>query len=74
MEERARERGGERGIGSEREREKGSIWPGSVWEVKDRNGGYISYRSESAMRCGVIISAKQTPRFYRDKLQNHLRS
>lgn len=27
----------------ETEEEKRSIWTSSVWEVKDRNGGYISF-------------------------------
>lgn len=54
----------------ETEEEKRSIWTISVWEVKDRNGGYISYRGEFAMSRGVIISTKQTRRFYRDELQD----
>lgn len=54
----------------ETEEEKRSIWTSYVWEVKDRNGGYISYRGEFAMSRGVIISTKQTRRFYRDKLQD----
>lgn len=43
--------GGEGVVGTveEAEKEKGSIWPGSVWEVKDRNGVYILYRGEFAM-------------------------
>lgn len=36
-----RESEGESGRRKYRERERGSIWPGSVWEVKDRTGGYI---------------------------------
>lgn len=48
------------GTVEEAEKEKGSIWRGSVWEVKDRNGVYILYRGEFAMSRGVIISAKQT--------------
>lgn len=58
------------GISRETEAEKGSIWPGSVWEVKDRNGGYVSYRGEIAMSRGVIISTKQPGCFYRDELQD----
>lgn len=53
-----------------RQRKKKSIWTSSVWEVKDRNGGYILYRGEFTMSRGVIISTKQTRRFYRDKLQD----
>lgn len=34
----------------------GAYGPGSVWEVRDRNGGYISYRSEFAVRRGVAIN------------------
>lgn len=54
------------------EKEKGSIWPGSAWEVKDRKGVYtfILYRGEFAMSRGVIISTKQTRCFYRDELQD----
>lgn len=33
----------ERGREKEGERVRASIWPGSVWEVKDSNVGYILY-------------------------------
>lgn len=33
----------ERGREKEGERVRVSIWPGSVWEVKDSNVGYILY-------------------------------
>lgn len=43
------EREGERGRKKYRERERGSIWPGSVWEVRDESGGYLSYRGRFAV-------------------------
>lgn len=36
----------ERGREKEGERVRASIWPGSVWEVKDSNVGYIGYCTE----------------------------
>lgn len=33
----------ERGREKEGERVRASIWPGSMWEVKDSNVGYILY-------------------------------
>lgn len=50
----------ERGREKEGERVRASIWPGSVWEVKDSNVGYIGTvrRYICNRRRGVIISTK----------------